>query len=370
MLKDGVDRLVAERYSFDQRKGYLADAQGWSRALWKQYAEMGLLSLPFEEKYGGFGGGPVETMLVMEAFGRGLILEPYFATVVLAGGAIRMGGSEAQKAALLPKIADGSLIMAFAQAEAQSRYNLADVRATAKKDGAGWVIDGEKTLVLHGDSADKLVVVARVSGAQRERDGLGLFVVDASAPGVTRRPFIGHDDRRGADIVLAGVKVGVADVIGEPGKAYAVIERVIQGGIAALAAEGVGAMSAMLDITVEYLKTREQFGVPIGSFQVLQHRAVDMLTALEQGRSMALYGTIMAEDPDPVERAKAMAAVKVQLGKSTRYVGQQGTQLHGGIGMTMESRIGRYFMRTTVMELQFGDTEHHLAALAEAGGLD
>jgi len=369
MLKEGVDRLVADRYGFEQRKAYGKLPEGWSRELWKQYAEMGLLGLPFEEKYGGFGGGAVETMIVMEAVGRGLLLEPYFATVVLAGGALRMGGSDAQKAALLPKIADGSLVMAFAHAERQSRYDLADVQATAKKQGDGWVLDGEKTLVVHGDCADKLVVLARVSGGQRDKDGLALFIVDGKAAGLSRRSYPTQDGQRGADITLKGVKVGAGDVIGEPGKAYPLVERVAHSAIAALASEGVGAMTAMHDITVEYLKTRHQFGVPIGSFQVLQHRAVDMLVALEQARSMAMYGTMMAEDPDPVERAKAMAATKVQLGKSTKYVGQQAIQLHGGIGVTMEYKVGHYFMRTTVMETQFGDSDHHLAALAKAGGL-
>jgi pimeloyl-CoA dehydrogenase small subunit len=369
MLKESVDRLVAERYSFEQRKAYGKEAEGWSRDLWKQYADMGLLSVPFEEKYGGFGGGAVETMIVMEAFGRGLVLEPYLATVVLAGGVIRMGGSEEQKKAILPKIADGSLLMAYAYAERQSRYDLADVLATAKKDGAGWVIDGEKTVVIHGDCADKLVVVARVSGGQRDKDGLGLFIVDAKAAGVSRRSYPTQDGVRGADITLKGVKVAAGDVIGEAGKAWPLIERVSHSAIAALASEAVGAMSAMQDITVEYLKTRQQFGVAIGSFQALQHRAVDMLVALEQGRSMAMYGTMMAEDPNAEERAKAMAATKVQIGKSAKYVGQQAIQLHGGIGVTMEYKVGHYFMRTTVMETQFGDTDHHLAALARAGGL-
>jgi pimeloyl-CoA dehydrogenase small subunit len=369
MLKESVDRLVAERYSFEQRKAYGKLPEGWSRELWKQYADMGLLALPFEEKYGGFGGGPVETMIVMEAVGRGLLLEPYFATVVLAGGALRIGGSDAQKAALLPKIADGSLLMAFAHAERQSRYELSDVLATAKKQGEGWVLDGEKTLVVHGDCADKLVVLARISGQQRDRDGLGLFIVDAKAPGVSRRSYPTQDGQRGADISLKGVKVAAADVIGEAGKAYAIVERVAHAAIAALASEAVGAMSAMQDITVEYLKTRQQFGVAIGSFQVLQHRAVDMLVALEQGRSMAMYGTMMAEEPDDVERAKAMSATKVQMGKSAKYVGQQAIQLHGGIGVTMEYKVGHYFMRTTVMETQFGDSDYHLSALAKAGGL-
>ena len=369
MLKESVDRLISERYSFEHRKGYGKLAEGWSRELWQQYADMGLLGVPFEEEHGGFGGGAVETMIVMEAFGGALVLEPFLATVVLAGGAIRMGGSTEQKKALLPQIAEGKLLMALAHSERQSRYELSDVGMTAKKEGAGWVLDGEKTVVMHGDCADKLVVSARVSGGRRERDGIGLFVVDAGAAGVTRRGYPTQDGQRGADITFKGVKVAAGDVLGEPGKAYDLIERVAHAAIAALASEAVGAMNAMQTITVEYLKTRHQFGVPIGSFQALQHRAVDMLVALEQARSMAMYGTMMAEDADAQERAKAMSAVKVQIGKSGKYVGQQAIQLHGGIGVTMEYKVGHYFMRTTMMETQFGDTDHHLAALARAGGL-
>jgi pimeloyl-CoA dehydrogenase small subunit len=369
MLKEGVDRLLEDRYSFEQRKTYTKAADGWSRELWQQYADMGLLGVPFSQDHGGFGGGPVETMIVMEAFGKALILEPYFATVILFGGAVRIAGSDAQKAALLPKIAEGKLLGAFAHSERNSRYDLADVQTTAKKDGSGWVLDGEKTVVIHGDCADKLVVSARVSGGQRDKDGIALFIVDAKAPGVTRKTYPTQDSLRAADITLKGVKVTAADQLGEAGKGYAIVERVAQSAIQALSAEAVGGMQQMLDITVDYLKTRQQFGVPIGSFQALQHRAVDMLVATEQARSMAMYAAMMVDDADEVERSKAINAVKVHIGKSGRYVGQQSIQLHGGIGMTLEYKVGHYFIRSTMIEILFGDTDHHLAALARAGGL-
>ena len=369
MLKESVDRLLEDRYSFEQRKTYTRAADGWSRELWKQYADLGLLGVPFSQDHGGFGGGPVETMILMEAFGKALVLEPYFATVILFGGAVKIAGSEAQKADLLPKVAEGKLLGAFAHSERDSRYDLADVKTTAKKDGTGWVLDGEKTVVIHGDCADKLVVSARVSGGQRDKDGLALFLVDAKAPGVTRKGYPTQDSLRAADITLKGVKVAASDVLGEPGKAYAAIETIAQSAIQALSAEAVGGMQEMLDITVEYLKTRQQFGVPIGSFQALQHRAVDMLVATEQARSMAMFAAMMVDEKDAEERAKAISACKVHIGKSGRYVGQQSIQLHGGIGMTLEYKVGHYFIRSTMIEILFGDTDHHLAALARAGGL-
>lgn len=369
LLKESIDRLVRDRYGFEQRKVYARQPDGWSRELWRQYAEMGLLGVPFDSRYGGFGGGPVETMILMEAFGKALILEPYFATVILAGGCIRITGSEAQKAALLPKIAEGKLLGAFAHSERDSRYDLADVQTTARKDGAGWVLDGEKTVVIHGDCADKLIVSARVAGGPRDEDGIGLFLVDGNAAGVSRKGYPTQDSLRAADITLKGMKVAAGDVLGEPGKAYTHIERVAQSAIASLCAEAVGGMQEMLDLTVEYLKTRQQFGVPIGSFQALQHRAVDMLVATEQARSMAMFAAMMVDEKDPVERSKAISACKVHIGKSGRYVGQQSIQLHGAIGMTQEYKVGHYFIRSAMIEMLFGDTDHHLAALAKAGGL-
>src|SRR6516165_4790619 len=320
LLKDSVERLVANRYDFSARQRFMQEPTGFSRELWRQYSELGLLGLAFSEKDGGIGGGAVETMIVMEAFGRALALEPYVAT-------------------------------------------------TARKDGSGYVIDGAKTLVIHGDCADKLVVSARLAGGQRERSGLGLFLLDAGAAGVTRRPYPTVDGLRAAEMTFAGVRVGADAAIGESGKAWELITKVVDAAIAALAAEAVGAMTAMHELAVEYLKTRKQFGVPIGAFQVLQHRAADMLIALEQARSMCLLATMMADEPDVVERRKAIAATKVQIGRSGRFVGQQAIQLHGGIGMTMEHKVGHYFKRVSIIDTLFGDADHHLAELARVGGL-
>jgi pimeloyl-CoA dehydrogenase small subunit len=369
LLKDSVERLLADRYGFEARRRFVMEPSGWSREMWRSYAELGLLGLPFDEQHGGVGGGPVETMIVMEALGRTLALEPFFATIVLAGGLLRHGASEAMRSALMPKIAAGDLLLAFAHAERQSRYDLADVATTARRDGGSYLLDGAKSLVIHGDCADKLIVSARISGERRDRAGIGLFLVDVEAAGVSRRAYPTVDGLRAAEVALSGVRVAADAVIGEPGNAFPIITQVADAAIAALAAEAVGAMAAMHELTVEYLKTRRQFGVPIGNFQVLQHRAAEMLIALEQARSMALFATMMADEADATERRKAIAAAKVQIGRSARFVGQQAIQLHGGIGMTMEYKVGHYFKRLTAIDTMFGDADHHLAELARLGGL-
>jgi pimeloyl-CoA dehydrogenase small subunit len=369
LLKDSVERLTTQRYDFEARKKYMKEADGWSRALWKQYVDLGLTALPFAEDHGGIGGGPVETMIVMEAFGRALALEPYFASVILGGSFVKLGASEAARNDVLPKVAAGETLLAFAHIERQARYDLADVAATAKKDGTGYVLNGEKSLAIHGDVADKIVVSARVSGDQRSRNGIGLFLVDAKADGVSRRGYPTMDGLRAAEVSLANVKVGADAVIGEPGNAYPLIEQVGDIAIAALGAEAVGAMSAMHEITVDFLKQRKQFGVPIGNFQVLQHRAGDMLIALEQARSMAMLATMMTEETNAEERRKSISAAKVQIGRSGRIVGQSAIQLHGGIGMTMEYKVGHYFKRVTMIDTMFGDADYHLAVLARMGGV-
>ena len=365
LLRDSVDRLLADHYGFAQRRSYLAEPEGWSTALWSRYAEQGLLGLPFTEEYGGFGGGPIEIMLVMEAFGRVLALEPYLATVVLGGTAMRLAGSEAQKSALLPQVAEGHLTLAFAHGERQARYDLTDVLTTAKPIAGGWVLDGAKSVIAHGDSSDQLIVSARLSGERDDPDGIGLFLVDAKANGVARRSYPMRDGTRAAEIALSGVEVARDDVLGEPGNAMPVIERVVEAGIAATSAEAVGAMEAMHAMTLEYLRTRQQFGKPIGQNQVLQHRAAEMLIALEQGRSMAMLAAMMVDEPDPAERAHNIAMAKVGVGQASRFVAQNAIQLHGGIGMTEEYAVGHYFRRVMVIEHLFGDPTYHLSRLAE-----
>jgi pimeloyl-CoA dehydrogenase small subunit len=367
LLKESVDRFISDRYDFEQRKTFAKNDAGYSSENWSQFAELGLLAIPFAEEHGGFGGGPIETMIVMEAFGRGLVLEPYFSTVVLGGGLLRHAGSDAQKSELIPKIASGDLRLAFAHGERQSRYDLADVETRAKKSGSGYVLEGEKSLVLNGGSAETLIVTARLAGGQRDRSGIGLFLVDANAKGVSRRGYPTQDGLRAAEISLFGVEVPSGRVISED--ALPIIERVADEAIAALAAEAVGAMAEMHALTVDYLKTRKQFGVTIGSFQALQHRAVDMFVALEQARSMAMFATMMSADDNPDVRRQAISAAKVQIGHSAKIVGQGAIQLHGGVGMTMELKVGHYFKRATMIDVLFGDADYHLARLAQAGSL-
>ena len=369
LLKESVEGLLGNSYDFDQRKKYMTEKGGWSKGVWSKLAEQGLLGLPFSEDDGGFGAGAVEIMIVMEAMGRALVLEPYLATVVIAGGFLRHGGSAAQKAAHIPGIIDGSKTFAFAQLEKNSRYDLQDVATSAKKKGDGWVIDGEKFVVLNGENADTLIVTARTKGGQRDASGIGVFLVPGNAKGVAKKTYPTQDGLHAADISFTGVEVGADAAIGAPDNALPLIERVVDEARTAICAEAVGIMDESLKTTIEYLKTRKQFGVPIGSFQSLQHRAADMFVALEQARSMALFATMANDFDNAKERATAVAAAKVQVGKSAKFVGQQSIQLHGGIGMTMEAKIGHYFKRLTMIENSFGDTDYHQRRVADAGGL-
>jgi len=369
MLRDSLDRLLAQEYDFEARAKVQAEPGGWSRRVWRQYAEMGLLALPFSPDEGGMGGGAVEQMLVMEALGRSLALEPYLATVVLGGAVLRHGASAELRGQLVPGIADGSLTLAVAYAERQSRYALADVATTAKRAGDGWQLDGSKAFVLHGGSADRLIVSARVSGQRRDASGIALFLVDAGAAGVSRRAYVGQDRINMADVQLQGVQVPQAAQIVGPEQGLAVLARAVDEGIAAICAEAVGAMERAHELTVDYLKVRKQFGVAIGSFQALQHRAVDMLVMIEQSRSMAMYAAMSCAEEDAAQRSLAMAAAKVLVGRSGRWVGQQGVQLHGGIGATEECQVGHYLRRLTIIEMLFGDVDHHLKVLSNSQGL-
>lgn len=369
LLKDSVEGLLNDAYDFEKRKTYIAEKKGWSGDIWKKFADQGLLGLPFSEADGGFGGGAIETMIVMEAMGKALVVEPYLATVVLGGGFLRHGANEAQRQAHIPAIADGSKTFAFAQLEKNSRYDLADVSTTAKKKGDGWVIDGAKYVVLHGGSADTLVVTARTKGGQRDRDGIGVFLVPANANGVRIRNYPTQDGLRAADITFEGVEVGADSVLGDPEKGIDLVERVVDEARIALCSEAVGAMDESLKTAIEYLKTRQQFGVTIGSFQSLQHRGSDMFVALEQARGITMYGTMAVNFENASERSTAIAATKVQVGRSGKYIGQQSIQLHGGVGMTMEYKIGHYFKRITMIESMFGDADFHLKRIAAQGGL-
>ena len=369
MLSDNVARLMKDRYGFEARKAYQASGVGFSEALWREYADMGLLGAPFAEEDGGFGGGPVETMIVMEEFGKALALEPYLETVVLSGALVRNAASKERRAELIGQIAAGDLRLSFAHSEPRSGFDLSDVGLTARKDGAAYVLDGEKGLVVNGDSADAFIVSARVAGGRRDRDGIGLYLVDANARGVTRRGYPTQDGRRAAEIGFSKVRVEPDNALGPPEGAFPIIERAVDEAIAALAAEAVGAMAESLAMTVEYLKTRKQFGVPIGSFQALQHRASDMVVSLEQTRSMMYLATMSAAEEDADARGKAMSAAKVQIGRSAKFIGQQAVQMHGGIAMTYEYKVGHLFKRLTMIDAAYGDADLHVRRLGDRGSL-
>ena len=364
LLKDSVDRLLADQYGFEARNACRREPEGWSRAMWARFAELGLLGLPFAEEHGGFGGGPEEVAIVMEAFGRALVVEPFFATVVLSGALLRAAAPADMLAGLVPAVAAGDTLLAFAGFERQARWSLNDVETRASQTGDAWTLTGAKTLVLHGDTADTLVVTARTEGNHRDRHGIALFLVEATAPGVERRGYPTQDGTRAAEVALADTPARLVCLDALPQ-----VEAAVDEAMAALCAEAVGTMDAMHALTVDYLKTRKQFGRPIGDNQALQHRAVDMLVALEQARSMAMFGTMMCRDPDATDRQRALHATRVQVNTSGRLIGQEAVQLHGGIGVTMEYSVGHHFKRMSVIERQFGDTDTHLAALARLGGL-
>lgn len=360
MFRDSVERFVAEHYDFETRQRVVGSEAGYLREHWHQFAKLGWLAAPFPERYGGLDGTPVDTMIIMESFGRGLVVSPFLSTVVVGGRLLTLGATEQQKQALLPTLINGSLLLTFAFAEPHSRYDLADVSTTATKDGDGYRLSGRKCVVLYAGAADKVFVSARTAGDQRDQTGLSLFLVDMGAPGLSARHYPTVDGQRASDIELNGVHVEADDLIGEGGGALPLIEEACDHGIAAICAEAVGAMTALHEVTLDYIKTRQQFGKTIGSFQALQHRMVDVFMACELSRSMAYAAACKLTGTAMVERKRAASAAKVQIGKAGRVVGQEAIQLHGGMGMTDELPIGHYFKRLTVINTTFGDVSHHV----------
>ena len=358
-LRDTLSRFIAKDYPFEARRALAKSADGFSRDHWKQFADLGLLALPFPEDFGGMNGNAVDTMLVMEAFGRGLVLEPYLATVVVAGHLIRDAGSAAQKEALLPAIAGGELMLALAHYERGARYEVSRVDTAAKADGGGWTLSGAKAVVLGGGAADKLLVSASTG------KGVSLFLVDSKAQGVTVRSTMTQDGGRAAEVRLDNVSVGADALVGQKDGALPAIERALDYGIAAMCAESVGIMAALDEATLEYLKTRKQFGQPIGRFQALQHRMVDMVIATEQSRSMAMMAAVKVDSDDATERRRAISAAKAYIGQQARFVGQQAVQLHGGMGVVDELNVSHWFKRLTMIELTFGNTDHHLGLFSD-----
>jgi hypothetical protein len=359
MLRDTVASYLADHYSFDQRRAMLAKEPGWSPAIWKAFAEeLGILGAPFSEELGGLGGGPVENMIVLQEMGRSLVVEPYLGTVVIGGGFLKHSG-HAGAEALIGQIIGGEAIFAFAYAEPQGRYNLADLKTTAKKEGAGWMLNGAKAVVIGAPYATHLIVTARTGGGQRDQEGVSVFIVEKSAAGVSTRDYPTVDGFRASEVTLENVRVGAEALIGPEGQAMPLIEKVVDEAVVATCGEACGVLAKLHEGTLEYTRQRRQFGQPISAFQVLQHRMVDMFIQVEQAISMTYMATIKLADDG--QRAKSAAAAKVQIGKACRFVGQNAIQLHGGMGMTDEMAIGHYFKRATMIESAFGSTDHHLA---------
>ncbi len=365
LLADSVVRFLEKEYRFDKRRALAASEEGLSRANWAQFAELGWLGIGTPEAQGGLGGGAVETMIIMESFGRHLVLEPYFPTVVLGGSLLARGGAQAE--ALLPELAQGRLLLALAHGEPQARFNLADVETRAERAGDGFRLSGRKAVVLGAPSADKLIVSARTGGEARGRDGITLFLLPRETPGLALRPYRTIDDLRAAEVTLDGAMAPAATVLGGVGRGLALLESATDLALVALAAEAVGAMAALLDLTRDYLKTRKQFGVPIGSFQVLQHRLVDMFMAQHLARSLTEMAARALADPaqDPLAQARLAAAAKVEAGRAGRLVGQEAVQLHGGMGMTDELAVGHYFKRLAMIDLTLGNADHHQRRFAD-----
>jgi alkylation response protein AidB-like acyl-CoA dehydrogenase len=364
MLQDSVEKFLDKNYSFETRREIVAARKGISAPAWEGFAELGLLGVPIPPEYGGFGGNAVDTMIVMEALGRHLVVEPYLSTV--GAGAIVLGGTEAQRRILLPSVVDGSMKLAFAHGEPGSRYALSQVGTTARQEGGFWVINGRKSVVLHGAVADLLIVSARTGGQAGDAHGISLFFVNPTEPGVAGRDYPTYDGMRAVEAEFTNVHVNAESLIGVLDQAYPLIELVVDRGVAALCAEAVGCMGALNAATLEYLKTRQQFGVPIGRFQALQHRMVDMLIHYEQAKSMACLAAVRVDSSDAGERRRAVSAAKELVGRAGRYVGQQAIQLHGGMGMTDELNVGHYFKRLTAIDATFGDGDHHLSRFAAA----
>ncbi len=360
LLQESVSRFITNDYGFDARQKNSRSEVGYSVENWKTFAELGWLGVPFAESAGGFGGGAVELMLMMEEFGKGLVVEPYVSTVVACGTALNVAGSEQQQAEHIPSIVDGSKLWALAFAEPQSRFNLADLITSAKKDSGKYLVNGYKAVVVGGPNADFFIVSVRTSGEQRDREGVSLFIIPSDAPGVSTRDYPTVDGQRASELTLDNVELDESSLLGQEDHGLSVLEQATDLATLAVGSEAVGCMEVLYKDTVEYCKNREQFGQPIGKFQVLQHRMVDMFMEHEQSKSLMFMAAMRWDEGYGPEAQKAVSAFKVQVGKSGKFVGQGAVQLHGGMGMTDELNIGHYFKRLTIIDTMFGNVDHHL----------
>lgn len=365
MLQESVQKFVYKSYDFDTRNKIIATEKGFSDENWELFAELGWLTVPFQEEDGGFGGSAVDLVVMMEEFGKAMLVEPFVATTVLAGGLISEQGSAQQKAELLPKIMEGKLQLACAYAEPGSRFNLANIKTSAVADGDNIVLNGSKTAVLNGSNAEVLLVVARESGAATDTTGVSVFMVDATSAGVSIQAFANVDGKKSAEITLKDVSVSAKARLGEAGSALSALTAVVDRATLAVSAEAVGAMEAMLHKTVEYSKTRKQFGTAIGTFQALQHRMADMFIECQLARSIAIMAAMKLDGgEDATEKSKSVSAAKSRIGKAINKVGQEAIQIHGGIAMTEELDVGHLFKLVTAAEIMFGNTDYHTERFA------
>ena len=359
LIQDQVDQFVQKEYDWETRQSLSNSELGFGEDNWKKFAELGWLGISVSEDSGGFGGSAIESMLIMEAFGKGLVVEPFLETVIMAGGLIDDYGSNQQKSSFLEPAIAGEMHLALAYAEPQSRFNLSDVVTEAKADGDNFIINGYKSVVMNGPSADQIIVSARTSGTQLDENGISLFIIDANASGLDKTNYKTVDGRRASDVTFENVSVSKENLIGDQDKGFEILDSAIDKAILAISAEAVGAMEVLYKTTVEYTKTREQFGTAIGKFQVLQHRMVDMFMEYEQCKSL-LYMATMKHEEKAEDAKKAISGLKYQVGKAGKFIGQQAVQLHGGMGVTDELNVGHYFKRLTTVGTIFGNTDYHL----------
>ena len=364
MLDDSVEKFFANDYDFETRQKYAGSERGYSADVWQTFAELGWTAVPFSADDGGFDGGPIEIMIMMQHFGRGLLVEPYLANIVLTGGVLRRLANASQKQQWLQPIIAGELQSALAFIEPQSRYDIANIATSAVADGDGWILNGTKGVVLNGGNAELLIVPARTAGDQSDSDGITLFAVNANNAGVSCNAYPTVDGHQAAEITLTNVRVSGDAILGKVGDGFAALRDVVDEATLAVCAEAVGIMKVLTDKTVEYTKNRVQFGVPISSFQALQHRMVDMLTACEQSYSLLVWAA-MANADGTDEAKKSISAIKYQIGTAGKKVGQEAVQLHGGMGVTWELDVAHYFKRLTTIGQMFGNADWHLNKLAE-----
>ena len=359
MIQQSVERFVQANYDLNTRISLSSDNLGYSNDYWKSMAELGWLGLPFDESDGGFGGNQIDVLVIMEQFGKGLVLEPYLASIVMGGGALKKGGTESLKKEILPGLVDGTKQLSFAYAEQQSRFDLEDVITSARKEGDNFILNGQKSMVQNAETADHIVVVARTSGGQIDENGITLFLVDANSEGLSMENFPTVDGLRASEITLENVSLNADRVVGNVDEGFEILQSVANDAILALSAEAVGAMEVLYKDTVEYTQQREQFDHPMSEFQVLQHRMVDMFMEYEQCKSM-LYRATMESVQDPKAAQRTIHGLKHLIGKSGLFVGENAVQLHGGMGVTEELRIGHFFKRLLVIDSMFGNADHHL----------